>query len=119
MEHTAGIGHGRDLVVNDDVVGLADFEWPERSTRLAGPPNSHYIPVRTELMYRISPDLLEGEPPDQYPSAAAAIYCDQLERDERVQARTCPFVAGRVVRHTHLQRVAFGLLVDGSGGVLC
>jgi hypothetical protein len=28
-------------------------------------------------------------------------------------------VAGRVVRHTHLQPVAFGLLVDGSGGGRC
>ena len=119
MGHVVGIGHGGDLVVNGDFVGFAGLWWSERSTQVARPSNSHDTPVPTELVCRISSDLVEGEPPEQFPSTAAATYCDRLETDERARVQNCPYAAGRVVRHTHLQRVAFGLLVDGSGGVRC
>jgi hypothetical protein len=106
MEHAAGIGHGRDLGVRGDFVGLADLEWPERSTQVARPPNSHDTPAPTELTCRIAPDLREGEPTEPIRSTATRTYCDQHESDERVEAQSCSFATDVVVRPTHLQRAA-------------
>ena len=103
MEYAAGIGHGRDLGFRDDCVG---FWWPGYSTQVARPSNGHDTPVPTELLCRIAADVLEGEPPEQFPSTATATYCDRLETDEHARVQNCPHAAGRVVRHTHLQPVA-------------
>ena len=104
MEHAAGIGHGRDLGVRGDFVGFADLWWPGHSTRVARPANSHDTPVPTELMCRIAPDLLEREPTDPIRRTATPTHDDQHESAERVEAQTCPFASGLVVRPTHLQR---------------
>ena len=120
MEHAAGIGHDRDLGVRGDFVGLARFWWPERRTQMAPPPDSYQTPVPSSSPTdRMSPDLVEGEPPEQFPSTTTPTRRDQIHTDEPVEAQACPHAAGRVVRHTHLQRVAFGLPVDGSGGARC
>ena len=120
MEHAASIGHRGDLVVDGDRVGCAGLWRLEHRTQMARPPSSHDTPVPSSFPTdQISPDLLEGEPPDRFPGTTTPTHRDQIETDGRVEAQICPFTAHRVVRHTHLQRVAFGLLVDGSEGDRC
>ena len=104
MDYAAGIGHGRDLGVNNDFVGFTGLWWPERSTRLARPSNSHDTPIPTELMCRIAPDLLEGEPTEPIRSTATLTHGDQHEPDESVKAQTCPLATDLVVRRPHLHR---------------
>ena len=106
MEHAAGVGHGRDLVVTGDFVGFAGFWWPGHGTRVALPSNSSDTTVPIELMCRIAPDLREGEPTDQFRSAAASTCCDQHETDERAQVQTCHQAYNLLQHHPHLQRAA-------------
>ena len=108
MEPAAGISHGRDLVVRGDFVGFADLGWPGHSRQVAGPSSSHNTPVpRPQLMGRISPDLLEGKPREQFSNTTAtATHDDQIESDERVEAQICPFASNLLQPHPHLQRAA-------------
>ena len=106
MGHAAGIGHGRDLVVRVDFVGFAGLWWHGHNTRVARPPNPHDTPALTELMCRISPDLLEREPTEPIRSAATPTHDDQHESDERVEAETCPFASNLLQHHPDLQRAA-------------
>ena len=103
MEHAAGIGHGREPAVRGDFVGFAGLGRPGHSTQVARPLSSDDKPFPTELMCRISPDLLEREP---IRSRATATRDDQHESDERVEVETRLCASNLLQHHPHLQRAA-------------